>query len=271
MPSSQFEEEELDIDEELAQPSPSPKSVNSLSLGDAQELVAALTAISLKFGNNDKGVIATMNELLKRSDVLNHEQRDVIAPLLGELKGLLLSSQEELKQFNTQAQKGLEGQLKEVIAKVDFSPIEKSVAAANAQILESTNSLKTKVEDIEKIANRTKKMGFFASTKYLLVGLVGGAAILYGFFQYKQHSFEQQIIAQYDAKFQKLDTRFQALKLLPDAHWNIVELNENGNRRLQLIFRDKDKSVTSGWADNKSTGLNYPVTYINVPIYNFKQ
>ncbi len=75
MPDSQFQEEELDVDEELAQSSPSPKSVNSLSLQDAQELVASLSAIALKLGNSEKGVIATLNTILKRTEVLDQEQK----------------------------------------------------------------------------------------------------------------------------------------------------------------------------------------------------
>ncbi len=269
MPSSQFEEEELDIDEELAQPSLSPKSVNSLSLGDAQELVAALTAISLKFGNNDKGVIATMNELLKRSDVLNHEQRDVIAPLLGELKALLLTSQDELKNFNQNAQKSLESQIKETIAKVDFSPIEKKVAAANNQILESTNALKTKVEEIETIAARTKRLGFFASTKYLLVGLLGGAGFLYGFFTYREHGIEQKLKAEYDAKIAAMDTRTVVWKNLKDDQWGASIVEINGLKHIQLVVRDNSQQINLGrsYTTPDDKGKKYPVTFVNILIF----
>ena len=87
------------VDEELAQASSPPKSVNSLSLQDAQELVASLSAIALKLGNSEKGVIATLNTILKRTEVLDQEQKNEILPLLGDLKALLKTSQDELKSF----------------------------------------------------------------------------------------------------------------------------------------------------------------------------
>lgn len=183
MPDSQFQEEELDVDEELAQSSPSPKSVNSLSLQDAQELVASLSAIALKLGNNDKGVIATLNQLLKQAEVLDKEQREQIVPLLGNLKALLQTSQDELKQFNAQAQKGLETQIKEVIGKVDFEPLNAKVKSVNDDVARSVGGINMSIQNLESMisariaqiettADRIKKMGFLTSTMYLVAGMI---------------------------------------------------------------------------------------------------
>lgn len=268
MSSSQFDNEQ-EIEEELEQqPSSSPKSVNSLSLGDAQELVAALSAIALKFGNNEKGVIATLNTLLKRSEVLDKEQQDIIAPLLGELKALLLTSQDELKNFNQQAQKSLESQIKEVIGRVDFSPIQKKVEAANTQILESTNALKIKVEEIETIANRTKRLGFFASLKFVVLGFGAAAGFLFALYQYNTSQFEAKLKSEYDAKWSSLDSKFQVLNTQKPNEWNILKMKDDAGREyLQFIVRDNNKQVQCGYADSKKSSMGFNVSYFNIPIF----
>jgi len=268
MPKSQFDEEQ-EIDEELAQASPSPKSTASLSLGDAQELVAALTAISLKFGNNEKGVIATMNELLKRSDVLNTEQRDVISPLLGELKGLLLASQTELKQFNDQAQKSLETQIKEVIAKVDFSPVKQKVDEANISIQTTSNVMAQKIAEIEDIAKRTKRLGFFASLKFVVLGFGAGAGLLFAIYQYNTSQFEAKIKAQYDEKIQAMDTNTAVWKNLKDDQWGASIVEINGLKHIQLVVRDNSGQINLGrsYTPPNAQGKKFPVTFVNIPIF----
>lgn len=239
-----------------------------LMLSDFDQVTKLFRAGLQALGNNETGAIATLNQLLKKAEVLDQETREKILPTLGELKALLAASQEELKQFNAQAQKGLEVQIKEVIANVDFSPIQKKVEAANTQILESTNALKLKAEEIESIANRTKTLGFFASTKYLLVGLLGGACVLYGFFSYREHNFEQKLKADYDAKWSSLDSKFQVLNTQKPGEWNILKMKEdNGREYLQFIVRDNNKQVQCGYVDSKKSGMGFNVSYFNIPIF----
>lgn len=283
MPSFQFEDEiedgyeesddtvpipEIKQEQELDYPSSpiatSPKSVNSLSLADAQELVAALTAISLKFGNNERGVIATMNDIIQRGDVLNHEQRNIIAPLLGELKVLLLSSQEELKSFNANAQQSLEGQLKDAISKIDFSPVEVTVKAANSQIIQSMNELSTKANEIEALANRVKKLSLFQTLKWLLAGGVVGTVLMYGFFEYREGQMEQKLKAQYDAKIQSLEARASVFSKLKSDDWNALV---DGNN-LQIVVRDITSQANCGRGfTTDPNGKKYQVSFFNIPIY----
>lgn len=278
MPDSQFQEEEMNVDEELAQSSPSPKSVNSLSLQDAQELVASLSAIALKLGNNDKGVIATLNQLLKQAEVLDKEQREQIVPLLGNLKALLQTSQDELKQFNAQAQKGLETQIKEVIGKVDFEPLNAKVKSVNDDVARSVGGINMSIQNlestisariahIETTADRIKKMGFWASTKYLIAGMIVAISVGYGYSEIRTSNFEQNLQAQYDAKWNALESRFQLFKTQKSEQWNAVKMNDNGREYMQLVFRDGSKQVQCGWADTKQSGVGFAVSYINIPIY----
>lgn len=285
MPSSQFEDEieneyeESDdtvpmpeIKQEPEYPgSPiatSPKSVNSLSLADVQELVAALSAIALKFGNNEKGVIATLNTLLKRSEVLNKEQQEQIVPILGELKVLLTTSQDELKNFNQNAQKNLETQIKEVIGKVDFSPIQSKVEAANAQILESTNALQTKAEAIEKLANRVKKLSFFQTLKWLLAGGVVGTVLMYGFFSYRQELESQKLQADFDAKLHSLEARTSVFTKLKNDDWNALIVDNQGVKNLQIVVRDTTSQANCGRGFvTDPNGKKYQVSYFNIPIF----
>lgn len=280
MPNSQFADDyeeddvpiipEPEIKQELEY-SGSPiaqKSVNSLSLADAQELVASLSAIALKFGNNDKGVIATMNELLRRSDVLNHEQRDIIAPLLGDLKALLISSQNDLENFNQNAQKNLETQIREVIGNVDFSPIQKRVAEANAQILESTNALQTKAEAIQALANSVKKLSFFQTLKWLVAGGVVGTVLMYGFFEYREDQTAQKLKAEFDVKIHALETRMSVFSKLKNDDWNALIVDNQGVKNLQIVVRDTTSQANCGRgfatdANNKK----YQVSFFNIPIF----
>ena len=285
MPSSQFEDEIEDGYEESDDTVPmpeikqepeypgspiatSPKSVNSLSLADAQELVAALSAIALKFGNNDKGVIATLNTLLKRSEVLDKEQRDIIAPLLGELKALLLSSQDELKNFNQNAQKNLETQIREVICNIDLSPIQKRVADANAQIIESTNLLQTKAEAIEALAHKVKKLSFFSTLKWLVAGGVVGTVLMFGFFEYREQVVTQKLQAEFDAKIQKLEARTSVFKQLKNDDWNALIVDNQGQKNLQIVVRDTSSQANCGRGfATDANGKKYQVSYFNIPIF----
>lgn len=285
MPSSQFEDEIDDGYEESDDTVPmpeikqepeypdspiatSPKSVNSLSLADAQELIAALSAIALKFGNNDKGVIATLNTLLKRSEVLDKEQKEQIVPLLGELKALLATSQEELKNFNSQAQKNLETQIKEVIGNVDFSPIQSKVEAANVQILESTNALQTKAKEIEALASRVKKISFFSTLKWLLAGGVVGTVLMYGFFEYREQVVTQKLQAEFDAKIQTLEARTSVFNKLKTDDWNALIVNNNGQKNLQIVVRDTTSQANCGRGfDTDQNGKKYQVSFFNIPIF----
>lgn len=267
MPSSQFAEEQK-VDKELAQASPPPKSTASLSLGDAQELVAALTAISLKFGNNEKGVIATMNELLTRSDVLNHEQRDIIVPLLGDLKTLLKTSQEELQNFNTNAQKSLETQIKEVISKVDLSPLHARVDKANAVLVNSAAEFETKAEEIKKIAAQTKTLGFWSSFKFMLTGVATAAGILYGFFSYREAQIEAKLKAKYDEQLHTKLEKFQPFTRLNQEHYGISVVQRNNLDHIQLFFRDTSGTIQSGRSfATAEDGKKFQVTFIEIPIY----
>lgn len=285
MPSSQFEDEIDDGYEESDDTVPmpeikqepeypgspiatSPKSVNSLSLADAQELIAALSAIALKFGNNDKGVIATLNTLLKRSEVLDKEQKEQIVPLLGELKALLATSQEELKNFNSQAQKNLETQIKEVIGNVDFSPIQSKVEAANVQILESTNALQTKAKEIEELANRVKKFSFFQTLKWLIAGGVVGTVLMYGFFSYREAGIAQKLKAEFDAKIQSIEARTSVFSKLKSDDWNALIVDNQGVKNLQIVVRDTTSQANCGRVFNTDpNGKKYQVSFFNIPIY----
>lgn len=260
--------QEQELDYSSSPIATSPKSVNSLSLADAQELVAALTAISLKFGNNDKGVIATMNELLKRSDVLNHEQRDIIAPLLGELKALLTTSQEEFKNFNKSTQQGLEGQIKDVISKIDFSPVEEKVKVANSKIIQSVNELSAKAEAIEALANRVKKLSFFQTLKWLLAGGVAGTVLMYGFFSYRQELESQKLQTEFDAKIQTLEARTSVFSKLKSDDWNALIVDNQGVKNLQLVVRDSTGQANCGRGfATDPNGKKYQVSYFNIPIF----
>lgn len=285
MPSSQFEDEIEDGYEESDDTVPmpeikqepeypgspiatSPKSVNSLSLADAQELIAALSAIALKFGNNDKGVIATLNTLLKRSEVLDKEQKEQIVPLLGELKALLATSQEELKNFNSQAQKNLETQIKEVIGNVDFSPIQSKVEAANVQILESTNALQTKAKEIEELANRVKKLSFFQTLKWLIAGGVVGTVLMYGFFEYREQVVTQKLQAEFDAKIQKLEARTSVFNQLKNDDWNALIVDNQNVKNLQIVVRDTTSQANCGRGfATDPNNKKYQVSYFNIPIF----
>lgn len=239
-----------------------------LMLSDFDRVTKLFRAALQALGSENSGAIATLNQLIKKSEILDQETREKILPMLGELKALLASSQEELKQFNTQAQAGLEAQIRDVIAKVDFSPIQKKVEAANTKIIESSNALLLKAGEIESIANRTKTLGFFASTKYLLVGLIGGACVLYGFFSYREHNFEQKLKADYDAKWSSLDSKFQVLNTQKPGEWNILKMkDDNGREYLQFIVRDNNKQVQCGYVDSKKSGMGFNVSYFNIPIF----
>lgn len=239
-----------------------------LMLSDFDQVTKLFRAGLQALGNNETGAIATLNQLLKKAEVLDHETQNQIVPLLGNLKALLETSQEELKQFNAQAQKGLEVQIRDVIANVDFSPIEKKVTEANKTILESSNALLLKAGEIEKIANRTQTLGFYASTKYLLVGLLGGACVLYGFFSFREHNFEQKLKAEYDAKWASLDSKFQVLNTQKPGEWNILKMkDDNGREYLQFIVRDNNKQVQCGYVDSKKSGMGFNVSYFNIPIF----
>lgn len=226
---------------------------------------AALTAL----GNDNSGAIATLNTLLKRSEVLDKEQQEIISPMLGELKALLLSSQEELKNFNKSAQQSLEGQIKDVISKVDFSPVEEKVKAANAQILESVNELSIKAQAIQDLALKTQKLGFFASTKYLLVGLLGGAGILYGFFSYREAGIEQRLQADFAAKIKSLEARAAVWKNLKDDQWGASVVDIGGIKHIQLVVRDNSNQINLGrsFTTPDDKGKKYPVTFVNIPIF----
>lgn len=225
---------------------------------------AALTAL----GNDKIGAIATLNTLLKRSEVLDKEQKEQIVPLLGELKALLATSQEELKNFNSQAQKNLETQIKEVIGNVDFSPIQKKVAEANAQILESTNALQTKAEAIEALANKVKKLSFFQSLKWLVAGGVVGTVLMYGFFEYREQVVTQKLQAEFDAKIQTLEARTSVFSKLKSDDWNALILDNQGVKQLQLVVRDSTGQANSGRGfATDPNGKKYQVSYFNIPIF----
>lgn len=225
---------------------------------------AALTAL----GNDNSGAIATLNTLLKRSEVLDKEQQEIISPMLGELKALLLSSQEELKNFNKSAQQSLEEQIKDVISKVDFSPVEEKVKAVNTQILESVNELSIKAQAIQELALKTKKLGFFASTKYLLVGLLGGAGILYGFFSYREAEIEQKLKAEFDAKIKSHEVRTSIFSQLKDDQWNASVVENAGVKNIQIVVRDTTSQANSGRGfATDSNGKKYQVSYFNIPIF----
>lgn len=240
-----------------------------LMLSDFDQVTKLFRAGLQALGNNETGAIATLNQLLKKAEVLDQETREKILPMLGELSALLTTSQEELKQFNAQAQRGLEAQIREVIAKVDFSPIQKKVEAANTQIIESTNALKTKMEEIETIANRTKTLGFFASTKYLAFGFLGGMGILYGLYQHNTSQFEKKLKAEYDAKIQSLETRTAIWKNLKDDQWGATIVEINGLKHIQLVVRDNSGQINLGrsFTTPNDKGQKYPVTFVNIPIF----
>ena len=226
---------------------------------------AALTAL----GNNNGGAIATLNTLLKRSEVLDKEQKEVIVPLFGELKSLLTTSQEELKSFNKSAQQSLEAQIKDVIAKVDFSPIEEKVKAANIQILESTNALKTKADEIEVLANRVKKLSFFQTLKWLVAGAVCTTVLMYGFFSYREAQTEQKFQAEYDAKIQAMETRAAVWKNLKDDQWGASIVDISGIKHIQLVVRDNSNQINLGrsFTTPDDKGKKFPVTFVNIPIF----
>lgn len=226
---------------------------------------AALTAL----GNDNSGAIATLNTLLKRSEVLDQVQKEQIGPLLGDLKSLLLSSNDELKNWNQQAQKSLQMQIKEVVDNIDFSPMQKRVEEANAQILESANELSIKAQAIQELALKTQKLGFFASTKYLLVGLLGGAGILYGFFSYREVGIEQKLKAEFDAKTKAMETRAAVWKNLKDDQWGASVVDISGIKHIQLVIRDNSNQINLGrsFTTPDKDGKKYAVTFINIPIF----
>lgn len=261
MPNPQIEEnDELDIDEGLEPASPSFKSVNSLSLGDAQELVAALSAIALKFGNNQKGVIATLNTLLKRSEVLDKEQQDIIAPLLGELKALLTVSQDELKNFNEKAQSELQQRIEIAVKKVDLSPL-------NLKLLETINKLQIVAQETDERVKNIQTLSFLQTTKWLLAGGLISASFMFGFYQHQTSNFEEKLTDEYNKKWDGLESRFKYLKTQKQNEWNVIQMDDNGKKYLQFLVRDNNQQVQCGWVDSKKSGMGFAVSYFNIPIF----
>lgn len=282
MPSSQFEDEIEDGYEESDDTVPMPdikqepeypgspiaqKSVNSLSLQDAQELVAALTAISLKLGDSNKGTVFQINSLIARANVLDQEQREKIIPLMGELKALLLTSQEELKQCNKATQDNFQYQIKEVMSKVDFLPLKDKVDQFNSTIVVSVNELKTKIDELETIAARTKKIGFFSSVKFMVAGFALGTGLLFGMYQYKTFYFEQAKNDEFNAKWEKVEERFAVFKKLKDDQWNAVIIDNGGVKNIQIVVRDTTSQANSGRGFATDKNGKYQVSYFNIPIF----
>ncbi len=238
-----------------------------LMLSDFDKVTKLFRAGLQALGNENTGALATLNQLIKKAEILDQETREKILPMLGELKALLATSQEELKQFTTNAQKGLETQIQKVVNSVNFKPLENKVSEVNTTVESTVNLLNFKIAELEKIANRTKKMGFWASTKYLIAGMIVAISVGYGYSEIRTSNFEQNLQAQYDAKWNALESRFQLFKTQKSEQWNAVKMNDNGREYMQLVFRDGSKQVQCGWADTKQSGMGYPVSYINIPIY----
>lgn len=225
---------------------------------------AALTAL----GNDKNGAIATLNTLLKRSEILDQEAKNQIMPLIGELKALLLSSQEELKNFNREAQKSLEQQIRDVIGNIDFSPLDKKIAEANEKILTSANELSSKADEIQNTAETVHRLSRFQTLKWLLAGCIVATVLMYGFFELQQRNYKEKLQAQYDEKWSALEERFKVLKTQNPEHWNILKMNDNGREYLQFVIRDTSSQASSGKGfTTDANGKKYQVSYFNIPIF----
>ncbi len=226
---------------------------------------AALTAL----GNDNSGAIATLNTLLKRTQIFDKEQQEIIAPMLGELKALLLSSQDELKNFNKSAQESLQSQIKNVIGSVDLSPIKQKVEVCNAQILESTNELSLKIEELQQTAAGVVRVSKAMQFKMLLVGVAISAAFLFGLYQYKTAEFEQTKNDEFNTKWQNIEDRLSSFKSLKSDAWGATIVTIDNQKYLQLVVVDNSGQVALGrsYSAPDQTGKKRPVSFINIPIY----
>ena len=197
---------------------------------------------------------------------------------MGDLKALLKTSQDELKSFNLEAQKGLVTQIKEIMANVDFNPLTTNVSNVNKSITDGVGSLnaavrtiettlKGRIQAIEDNASRTNNLGFFSSVTLIAAGMVLSISMGYGFYQYEIIDYEQKLEVQNNEKWKALDARFRLLNTQKFGDWNILKMDDNGREYLQLVNKDARKKVQCGWASSKESDMGFPVSYINIPIY----
>lgn len=240
-----------------------------LMLSDFDRVTKLFRAALQALGNENTGAIVMLKGLLSRAESLDEQTKKDIVPILGDLKALLVTSQDELKNFNKSAQEALETQIKDIINKVDFSPIQKKVEVTNTKILESTNAFTTKMEEIEAIANRTKRLGFFASLKFVVLGFGAAAGFLFALYQYNTSQFEEKIKVEFDAKIQAMETRTAVWKNLKEDQWGASIVEINGLKHIQLVVRDNSSQINLGrsFTTPDAKGQKHPVTFVNIPIF----
>lgn len=239
-----------------------------LMLSDFDRVTKLFRAALQALGSENTGAIAQLNTMIERTNVLDKEQREEILPLLGDLKALLKSSQDELKAFDKNAKSGLEERLKEVVAAVNLAPLHERIAKANAVIENSASTLETKAKAIEDIAAKTKTIGFFSSFKFMLTGVAIATALTYTFFSYSFDKKEEALKAKYDEQLQTKLEKFQPFSRLNQEHYGISVVQRNNLDHIQLFFRDTSGTIQTGKSfATDEQGKKFQVTFIEVPIY----